>query len=89
MPNDDKLFDSAKQILNTNFANVLQASQVSFLASYENANSRYFRIVFTTTEGRYETIISVEVKTMLPVIVRWEKLEAGYVGYRAQDFQNN
>ena len=77
-------------MLKSNFGYLLQNSQISFLASCKIELVQFYRIVFTSSSGRYETIVSVLSKnnenSYIPNIVRWQKLEDGYVGFSVQDF---
>jgi hypothetical protein len=50
---------------------------------------KYYRFVFEGATGRYEAILTVNVDSMVVMVVRWEKLEEGYISQSMDGLQND
>jgi hypothetical protein len=79
-PQNNKNFDSTKNLLISNYLSILQKSKVAYMATYQNNISTYYRLIFTSFEGKYDIIISVNIKTLIANVTKWEKMDEGYVG---------
>lgn len=79
LPKNDKFFDAAQKFLNNNFGTILSSSTMEFIATYQTTQTRYIRFVFVSITGKYELILAIEVKNLAISVVRWEKVEDGYI----------
>lgn len=89
VPANDQCFDAAKKVLIGSFSGLLVDSSIDFMALYETPEIKYYRFFFSTKSGRYEGIFAVNIVSLAVIIIRWEKLEDGYVFQNIQNLQND
>lgn len=67
------------------FGDILKTAQPVVIASHNHDDTYNYRMVFSGSAGRYEAIVSVD-SNLNAAIIKWEKLDSGYVYLRVADF---
>lgn len=53
LPDQDKIYNIAKQHVNKKFGSILKDSGLAYIAVNENDKNKFFRLVFVGVNGKY------------------------------------
>lgn len=88
IPND-KYFNAARQFIISKFGAIFSESSLEIGGVFDNGQSRFTRLVFKSPAGRFEIILLINLQTLSISVVRWEKIEDGYISVNANQLQSD